>query len=72
MSDELPRVYLTYEEAAKMMGCKSTRTIGRKVKAASWRRVATAKASASCMRAYCAIPIMGGTHNGCTTNKAPT
>jgi excisionase family DNA binding protein len=33
MSDELPRVYLTYEEAAKMLAYKSTRTVQRKVAA---------------------------------------
>lgn len=34
MSDqELPRVYLTYEETAKVMGYKSTRTVQRKVAA---------------------------------------
>ncbi len=33
MSDDLPRIYVTYEEAAKMMACTSRKTIERKVAA---------------------------------------
>lgn len=33
MSDELPRIYVTYEEAAKMLAYKSTRSVQRKVAA---------------------------------------
>jgi hypothetical protein len=33
MSDELPRIYVTYEEAAKMLAYTSNKTIERKVKA---------------------------------------
>lgn len=43
MSDELPRVYLTYEETAKVMGYKSKKTIERKVAAGELQARGTGK-----------------------------
>lgn len=43
MSNDLPRVYVTYEEAAKMLAYTSRKTIERKVKAGELEARGTGK-----------------------------